>query len=54
MATRIDVSYRRTFQGAWALSTIAGGFYFERQFFGYTKREATVLFRQQVRERNAR
>lgn len=42
--TRRDISYRKTFQGAWALSAMIGGYYVENQFMGYTKEQATKLF----------
>lgn len=41
----MTISYRKTFQGAWALSAVVGGYLEERQYFGYTKREATAMFR---------
>lgn len=54
MSTRIDISARRTFQGAWALSTITDdGYYFERQFMGYTKREAMAMFRSELAQVDA-
>jgi hypothetical protein len=40
----MNIEYRKTFQGAWALSAIVGGYLVERQYFGYTKREATQKF----------
>jgi len=39
---KLTISYRLTFQGAWELS--ANGV--TQQFMGYTKREATQLFRE--------
>lgn len=44
MVRRADISYRRTFQGAWALSAVVGDRFEERLYFYYTKREATTLF----------
>jgi len=44
----MEISARKTFQGAWALSTVAGGYLISRQYFGYTKREAIALFRAYV------
>lgn len=44
-----DITYRRTFQGAWALAAIVRGYREERQYMGYTKREATTMF---LREMN--
>jgi hypothetical protein len=49
MRESIDVYYRRTFQGAWALSAMHGGYRVERQYMGYTKREATRMFRAELR-----
>ena len=42
--TYADIYYRRTFQGAWALSAIVNGYREERQYMGYTKREASRMF----------
>jgi len=42
--TRSDISYRKSFQGAWVLSAMVRGYYVENQFMGYTKAEATSLF----------
>ena len=44
MITARDVSYRVTFQGAYELSALVNGHYETRQYFDYTKREATRLF----------
>jgi len=44
----MDITYRKTFQGAWALSAIVGGYLVERQYFGYTKREATQKFHAEI------
>jgi hypothetical protein len=54
MVTENDISYRRTFQGAWALSAIVGGYREERQYMGYTKREASRLFRNEFNGKGAR
>lgn len=46
------IFYRKTFQGAWELSAEVTDPFTpfswseSRQFFGYTKREATALFRE--------
>lgn len=48
----MTISYRRTFQGAWELSTIAAGRLITHQYMGYTKREATAMFRAQIKELN--
>lgn len=46
--TRLDISYRRTVQGAWELSAIHNGYLRHRQYFGYTKCEAARLFRAEI------
>ena len=43
------ISYRKTSQGAWELSTVSGGYLVSRQFMGYTKKDATKLFRQYLK-----
>jgi cell division protein YceG involved in septum cleavage len=46
-------SYRRTFQGAWELTdSTKQGYLFTRQYFFYTKREATRLFREALKAEN--
>ena len=42
--TRRDLSYRRTHQGAWAISAMIKGYFVEMQYMGYTKEEATHKF----------
>ena len=49
----MEIYYTRTAAGAWELSTLAGSYYTSRTFYGYTKREATRLFRQYIKEINA-
>jgi hypothetical protein len=44
----MTLSYRRTFQGAWVVSAIVGGYLIERQFMGYTKAQAGRKFREEV------
>lgn len=46
----MTISYRKTYQGAWELSTVEYGYRIHRQYMGYTKREATKLFKKQVKE----
>ena len=46
---KIDVFYEKHHSGAWILSTVTDR-RIHRIYFGYTKREATKLFRQYVRE----
>lgn len=43
----MTVSVEKTFQGAWRVSAIVGGFLVSRQYMGYTKREAVAMFKQQ-------
>jgi len=45
----MTINYEKTFQGAWVLSASVGGYYERRQFMGYTKKEATRLFREYVK-----
>lgn len=46
-----DLGYRRTFQGAWAITAIVDGYLEERQYMGWTKREASRLFRDEMNGR---
>lgn len=48
----IVISYRQTFQAAWELSSVYQGRLVSRQYMGYTKREATKLFRQYLKGDN--
>ncbi len=50
---KLDISYRKTFQGAWVLTAIVGTRLVSRQYMGYTKREATRLFREHVKKEAA-
>jgi hypothetical protein len=43
----MTVTARKTFQGAWAIEALVGGYYEERQYFGYTKREAIQMFKKE-------
>lgn len=45
----MKISYEKTFQGAWRLGCIQGGQYITRQYFGYTKKEATAEFKQELK-----
>ena len=44
------INYRITFQGAYELSALVNGYLETKQYMGYTKKEATQLFRQHLRE----
>lgn len=46
----MHISYSRTCQGAWELCTIVNGYFETMQYMGYTKKEATQLFRQHIKE----
>lgn len=48
----MDISYRKTFQGAWELSTLVDQVLFTRQYMGYTKREATKEFKLDIKEKD--
>ena len=48
----MTIYYEKTFQGAWVLSAMIGGYYEEKQFMGYTKKEATRLFREYMKGLN--
>ncbi len=49
----MTIQYRKTFQGAWELyASDNDGYLVTRQYFGYTKREATEMFRAEMREIN--
>jgi hypothetical protein len=47
--SRVDLAIRKTFQGAWAISAMVGGYRVERQYMGYTKREAIAMFRSYIK-----
>jgi len=36
-------------EGAWRISDIIGGYLVTRRYYGYTKREAIKLFKEQTR-----
>jgi hypothetical protein len=40
----MSISYEKTFQGAWKLTTLDNGYLQTRQYMGYTKAQATALF----------
>ena len=39
---------RKSFQGAWVVWDIVGGYLVTRQYFGYSKREAMRAFKRDV------
>ena len=48
---KLSISIRKTFQGAYVLSTIVNdGYLFEKQYMGYTKRECIERFKKSIKE----
>lgn len=43
-----DITAQKNIRGAWLLSAIVGGYLTSRQFYGYTKKEATRLFLEEI------
>jgi hypothetical protein len=43
-------SYKAYPSGAWVLSTIASGYYVTRTFYGYTKKEALEIFKNELKK----
>jgi hypothetical protein len=41
------MTIEKTFQGAWRVSAIIGGWRYSKQYFYYTKREAVELFKEE-------
>jgi hypothetical protein len=46
----MTISYRITSQGAYELSALVNGYFETQQYMGYTKREATQLFREFIKD----
>lgn len=46
----MTISYNRNYAGAWVLSANVNGYLETTQYMGYTKREATQLFRQHIKQ----
>lgn len=44
------ITYRKTLDGYLQLSTISSGYLVTRKYAGYTKTEATQLFKQYLKE----
>jgi len=42
-------AYKHPVHGAWIISDIVGGYFVERAYYGYTKREALRKFRAEMR-----
>jgi hypothetical protein len=49
----MTISYEKNQYGAWVLYATINGYLESQQFYGYTKKQATQLFRQQFKEKNA-
>lgn len=50
MAERLEMSaHRHPVNGAWIVRAIVRGYYVERAYYDYTKREALRLFREEAR-----
>ena len=50
---KLSISIRKTFQGAYVLSTIVNdGYLFQKQYMGYTKRECIERFKKKHKRRN--
>lgn len=41
---------KKTVSGAWRVSDIVNGYLMTRQYFGYSKRDAIALFREEARK----
>jgi len=48
----MEIMYDRNSEGAWVLSTFIGNKYYKKVFYFYTKKEASQVFRQFVKEEN--
>lgn len=48
MIRAADITAEKNIRGAWVVSAIVSGYLTSRQFYGYTKREATRLFLDEV------
>ena len=51
MIRAADITAEKNIRGAWVLSAIVSGYLTSRQFYGYTKKEATRLFLDKVNGR---
>lgn len=43
------MSIERNHEGAWIVSTIHGGFLITRKYYGYTKKQAIALFKNELK-----
>ena len=48
MITRKDITPERDIRGGWVFSVISKGVRVSRRFYGYTKKEATRLFLEEI------
>jgi hypothetical protein len=51
MIRAADITAEKNTRGAWVISAIVGGYWTSRQFYFYTKKEATRLFLDEVNNR---
>ena len=49
----LTIFYDRNYEGAWVLTALVGNYYETQRYYGYTKKQATQLFRQQLKEKKA-
>jgi hypothetical protein len=42
------MTIEKTYQGAWRISAIIDGYLVTKQYFGYTKKEALTLFKEET------
>jgi hypothetical protein len=52
MIRRSDIRPEKNARGGWVFSLISQGVRVSRQFYGYTKREATRLFLEEINGNN--
>lgn len=43
----MNISATKTFQGAWRISAVIDGFLVQKQYMGYTKREAIAQYKEE-------
>jgi hypothetical protein len=47
------MTIEKTSQGAWRISTVINGYLFTRQYFFYTKREAIIEFKSELKDQTS-
>lgn len=45
----MTITHTKTFQGAWRLTTVIRNVLITKQYFGYSLKEAKILFREYVK-----